>query len=206
MTPQENQLLRAFLTQLMQAQLTVRDPEVETLINRAIAQQPDAAYLLVQRALLLERALGQARAQIANLQAQGGSSFLGDDGRGSPDSRGPFGAAPSAAPMPSPLPPPPAAPGASSWGSRLGSAAATAAGVAGGAFLFEGLEGLFGHHGGNGSGFFGGSGSSLEPIENVTINNFDSDPALRDPAPGNDLLSDQGSLDEVDLDDDTSWT
>ena len=46
------------------------------MIQKALAQQPDAPYLLVQRAMLLEQALNQAKAQIAQLQGQSGN-FLG---------------------------------------------------------------------------------------------------------------------------------
>lgn len=51
----------------------------------------------------------------------------------------------------------------------LGSMAATAAGVAGGAFLFQGIESLMGHHGGASS-LLGQNGQL--PVENTTVNNF----------------------------------
>src|SRR4029453_17567042 len=79
MTPQENQLLQDFLAQLTRAQVVTKDPDAQALIARALAKQPDAAYLLVQRALLLEQALKQAQAEIAQLQEQG-SSFIGGGG------------------------------------------------------------------------------------------------------------------------------
>ena len=53
--------------------------------------------------------------------------------------------------------------------SFLGNMAATAAGVAGGAFLFQGIESLMGHHGGA-NGFMGQNGGL--PVENTTVNNF----------------------------------
>jgi uncharacterized protein len=69
------------------------------------------------------------------------------------------------------------------FSSFLGQAAATAAGVAGGEFLFQGIENMFGHHGGGfgGGGFgsgYGAGGSEGErfanagPTEDVTINNY----------------------------------
>jgi len=76
MTPQDTQLLQDFLNQLTRAQVATKDREAQTLIARAFAQQPDAAYLVVQRALLLEQALKQAQAQIAQFQQQS-SSFVG---------------------------------------------------------------------------------------------------------------------------------
>jgi hypothetical protein len=74
------------------------------------------------------------------------------------------------------------------FSSFLGQAAATAAGVAGGEFLFQGIENMFGHHGGFGGGGFGGGGvggpgfggggyggegfANAGPTEDVTINNY----------------------------------
>lgn len=56
-------------------------------------------------------------------------------------------------------------------GGFLGSMAATAAGVAGGAFLFQGIENMMGHHGSGSSGFLG-QGNTGMPAENTTINNY----------------------------------
>lgn len=82
MTPQEQQKLQQFLTQLNQAQGVQRDPEADAVINAAVARQPDAAYLLVQRTLLQDQALEAARVRIAELERQGqapqpATSFLG---------------------------------------------------------------------------------------------------------------------------------
>jgi hypothetical protein len=63
-------MLQDFLNQLTRAQVATKDHEAQILIARAFAQQPDAAYLVVQRALLLEQALKQAQAQLAQLQQQ----------------------------------------------------------------------------------------------------------------------------------------
>lgn len=54
--------------------------------------------------------------------------------------------------------------------SFLGNMAATAAGVAGGAFLFQGIESLMGHHGSGANGLMGQNGGL--PTENTTVNNF----------------------------------
>jgi len=70
MNSQEMQTLQSFLTQLTQAQAGVKDEQADALIADAVRRQPDAAYLLVQRALLLDHALVSARAQIATLQSQ----------------------------------------------------------------------------------------------------------------------------------------
>src|SRR3569833_53983 len=183
MTPQERSLLEGFLAQLVQARGVTKDPEAERLIAQAAEQQPDATYLVVQRALLLTQALEQAKARITALeQAESGpgQGFLdpGASGWGNPSAPGYRG--PAAAPAPQYAPvygaPPPAypvyggpAPGGG-FSSFLGQAAATAAGVAGGEFLFQGIENMFGHHGGG----FGGGGYANEvvPTDDVTINNY----------------------------------
>ena len=71
MTPQERSLLESFLTQLVQVRGVNKDPEAERLIARAVEQQPDATYLVVQRALLLGQALEQAKVRIAELEEAG---------------------------------------------------------------------------------------------------------------------------------------
>lgn len=83
MTPQENQALQLLLSQLTQIRGIPKDAEAERMIAEAAARQPDAAYLLVQRVMLMEQALESAKAQIARLESRGqgtsatsGSSFL----------------------------------------------------------------------------------------------------------------------------------
>jgi hypothetical protein len=71
-------MLHDFLAQLIQARGIQKDPEADALIQRAVAQQPDAAYLLVQRSLLMEQALNNAKDQIAQLQNQVQSAQQGD--------------------------------------------------------------------------------------------------------------------------------
>lgn len=70
MSPQDTRMLQDFLGQLVQARGVQKDPEADDLIRRACDQQPDAAYLLVQRALLLDQALNNAKARITALEAQ----------------------------------------------------------------------------------------------------------------------------------------
>ncbi|MFM9968700.1 MAG: DUF2076 domain-containing protein [Burkholderiales bacterium] len=70
MTPQERELLTTFLQQMTQAQAGQKDPEAENLIRDAAARQPDALYLLTQRALGLDFAMQNAQAQIAQLQSE----------------------------------------------------------------------------------------------------------------------------------------
>jgi len=189
MTPQERELLNGFLNNLAAARAGSLDPDADQLIRNAFARQPQAAYLLVQQALVQQMALRDAQGRVAALEQQlhdtrtappGGASFPGGAAQG-------YGIA-------SPPPTPPAggwgnqaagggAPQTSGAGSFLRSAAATAAGVAGGAMLFQGLESLFGGHRGllgGGGGFFGAS--TPEVVENNTVINDYGNPGLQDPS------------------------
>ncbi|MHA6820424.1 DUF2076 domain-containing protein [Ralstonia pseudosolanacearum] len=210
MTPQELQALESFLAQLTQAQAGTKDPQAEARIAEAVARQPDAAYLLVQRAMLLDQALASAKTQIAQLQtrlqtaqATGSGAFL--------DPAGTWGQHAGSAPPPAMASAPvPAAAQPSRSGflgdgmrSTLGSIATTAAGVAGGAFLFQGIESLFHHNSGNG--FLGQPAMGMLPTETTVINNYygdDDAPALRtDTASRDDGLLDT-SLDDGNFADD----
>lgn len=179
MTPQEHQMLDDFLDRLARVGSVAKDPAADALIRERLAGQPDAPYLLVQRALLLQHALDDAQRQIAQLkqataQAPAEGSFLSPAVAPEPG----FGRAPSQNYMPPPASfppaaavPPPSAP-VGGWRERLfgapapaapmqaapagggsgflGQAAATAAGVAGGMFLFNGLQHWGEHAGGAG--------------------------------------------------------
>jgi uncharacterized protein len=195
MTPQENQMLQEFLTQLTQAKGIAKDNEADALIRAAMSQQPDAGYLLVQRALLQSQALINAQAQIAQLKSElqagrsgAGNAFLDSGsawGRQSADTP----RAPQAAPAVGAPPAATAKPGFLSGGAggMLGTIAATAAGVAGGAFLFQGIENLLGHHA-MGSGLLG----------------HEQTPRLApDTAINNDSSSDEAAADDTSFDADT---
>jgi hypothetical protein len=164
MTPQDREALQSLLTQLTQIHGLNKDPEADLLIREAVARQPDAPYLLVQRALLLGAALDQARARTAE-QARAAQRAR-DEVLDPPQASWARGA-------PSTATPPPSA-GAAAAPSFLGQAAATAAGVAGGAFLFQGIEDLLGHHG---SPFSTDDGATALPTEDVTVNNYYGDRA-----------------------------
>lgn len=200
MSPQETQALQDFLDQLTQVRGIAKDAQADAMIATAVARQPDAAYLLVQRALLMEQALATSKAQIASLQSQvqalqssaaPARSFLDGNAWGNAPAGAwrsdpaPAYAAGNASP-PAPVQAPPqyqaqAAPAPSSgffgggMGSMLGTVAATAAGVAGGAFLYQGIEHLM--NGGNGAGLAHQNGLSapVENVENTTVNNYYGD-------------------------------
>jgi hypothetical protein len=219
MNAQERAALENFLDQLVQIHGVDKIADADLMIRRALERQPDAAYLLVQRALLLSQALAAAKARIADLErGQAGSNqgFLSSGTSGwSAANQAPSaaGAAPvsptqgpsSVTPPPGSAPPavfPAPAPQAPTPGvgaSFLGQAAATAAGVAGGAFLFEGIESLLGHHG---TAIPAQAGTAFP--EDVTINNFyPSDaPGFGDPSDeADDFRSesdDYGSSDDSD--------
>jgi hypothetical protein len=194
---QEREQLGHFLQGLAQARLEQKDRDAEAMIRDACAVQPDAAYLLVQRAMLMEHALSEARTTIARLQSEldGRSSrpFLADNNAWGSAPSLPAAAVfrPAVQPMqPAPTlaaaPVPPAQAAASPWGgSFLGTVASTAVGVAAGSFLFQGLGNLFGgHHGAT-----PGPSATTQPFadvqESVTGTDYD------------DSLASAGGLDDL---------
>lgn len=141
MQAEERDLITGLFERLRPFDSQPRDPEAERLIASLVVRQPSAAYLLTQTVLVQEQALKAAQARIAELESKpataGGGGFLS-----SAPNIGPWGAKPAAAPAPVPAAAPSPLP---QGGGFLRSALSTAAGVAGGALLFEGLRGLFGH-------------------------------------------------------------
>lgn len=167
MSPQETQMLQNFLDQLIQVKGTVKDQQAQTMIQDAYARQPDAAYLLVQKALLMDQALANANRQIADLQAEvrelraqaqtgnsaSQSGFLnsasGGWGNSAPARTLNTAAAPAQVMQAAPAQViPQQAPATGGFFSNnsgmLGNIASTAAGVAAGAFLYQGISHLFG--------------------------------------------------------------
>jgi uncharacterized protein len=172
MNQQEREQLSLFLRQLTQAQAGQKDAEAEALIRDASARQPDAAYLLVQRAMQLEQALQFVQAQASKLQTELEQTRSGARS-GFLDQANAWGrpAAVQAATgtVAQPQVQAPAAP-AASWGSGiLGNVATTAAGVVAGSFLFQGIGNLMGHHQ-QGAGW--GAGAAQPATENTVINNY----------------------------------
>ena len=154
MNPSDEKTLQDFLGQLVQARGVTKDPQADALIQRAVAEQPDAAYLLVQRALLVEQALGNAKARIAELERQttkGSGGFLdattwGNSAQSNPSTPAPVQSAAQGVALP-------ARSGgflAGAGGGMLGTIAATAAGVAAGSFLFHGIGNLLDQNGAQG--------------------------------------------------------
>jgi hypothetical protein len=210
MNLQEREQLTHFLQQLTQAQAGQKDSEAESLIRDAAGRQPDAAYLLVQRAMQLEQALQMVQSQASKLQAEmeqmraGARSGFLDQGNawGRPAAvmqAAPGAVAPQphqASPQPQPTAPQAAAP-ASSWGSSgmLGNIATTAAGVVAGSFLFQGIGNLMGHHQ-TGSGLGANAAQPTPATENTVINNYYDSSASDE---GEDLLASSDDGDSGDL-------
>lgn len=195
MNTQERDQLSRFLQQLAEVRLTSKDQDAEVMIAEAVARQPDAAYLLVQRAMLLDQALNNAKAQIGELQnqlqtgrAQSQNGFLHNDPWAQPATQP--GQVPGAgnyqmpryAPQPQQAQPQPQASGFLGGGSSfLGNVATTAAGVVAGSFLFQGIENLMGHHSPSSGWGQGGmdhaSHGEHTTEEYTTINNYYGDDA-----------------------------
>ncbi|HEY8158759.1 MAG TPA: DUF2076 family protein [Methylobacter sp.] len=187
MNTQERDQLNQFLKQLIEVKVTEKNTEADVMIREAAARQPDAAYLLVQRSLLLEQALNEAKTKISELQnqlqqnsaASSTGRFFGNDPWAQTPSKAT--AVPGAGGYPIPaasagagntpfshVAPQTTGSGASSF---FGNVATTAAGVVAGSFLFQGIENLMGHH---------QSGWGQQPLgeqmtENTVINNYYGD-------------------------------
>jgi len=163
MTPEERDLVSRLFDRLAALENSPRDPDAERAIVEGLRRAPNAAYALVQTALVQDEALKRADARIQELEAglQEGetarpSGFLdgmrdallgrreGPRGGSVPSVR-PGATAPAAA---APAYAAPAAPQAAPYaggGSFLGTAASAAAGVVGGALLLDGIRSMMGH-------------------------------------------------------------
>ena len=164
MNIQEREQLSLFLEQLAQAQAVEKDAEADALIRATCARQADAAYLLVQRTMLLDTAVRNSQREINRLQGElaqaRNQSLTGRGNTGVIDANS-WGNSPATRPVPAPPTPLAATPAASAWGSgMLGSIATTAAGVVAGGFLFQGI----GHLLGNQRPSSGLSNSSNDPV------------------------------------------
>jgi hypothetical protein len=214
MTSQEKELLVRFLQQLAAAQAGAKDNEAEALIKDAVAGQPDAAYLLVQRAMQLEHAFEAAQAQAQKLQAEldatrsgtARGGFLNDSyawGRSQPSVPVQQGAvaprAAAATPAPTSVnaaaPAPVAAAPGSSWGSgMLGNVATTAAGVVAGSFLFQGIQGLM-HHGDTSAPWGHNQSDQSRLTDNQVGNDYNARPD--DPSPPIDTVADSADTSDT---------
>lgn len=186
MNTQERALLTNLLNNLKEAangsSNAAKDPEAEQMISETLAAS-GAAYLLVQRHLLLEMALERAQEQIKTLQSGASGSFLGgasmpgsSPGSAQTNAYGqPIGRAEPSPTYAAPASAPVAARSSFGGGSFLGTAAATATGVLGGALLFQGIEHLMGS--GMGGSTMAGN-LPTEEVTNITENFYGSSPDM----------------------------
>jgi hypothetical protein len=170
MTPQERQIVSELFDRLARLETSPRDPEAERAIADGFARAPNAAYALVQTALVQDEALKRADARIRELSGDdagtAGGGFLdpmrnalggqfsgrlgatsvpsvGANAANQPDPRWNNGGAFQSNAASNNAAPQAAQP--APGGSFLGTAAASAAGVIGGALLFNSIGSLFGH-------------------------------------------------------------
>ena len=200
MSPQETQTLQDFLGQLTQVRGIAKDAQADAMITAAVAQQPDAAYLLVQRALLMEQALAASKAQVAALESQvqaltppaaPAPGFFDSNAWGHAPAAPVRTSAPSPASSPSMMAPSyssataaapaqtfpqnqtPAAPAPGFFGGGMGSMLGTVAATAAGV-----AGGAFLYQGiehlmsGNGSAHQNAGSTPTEKVENTTVNNY----------------------------------
>jgi len=150
MNPQEKVQLEQFLQQLGSTQAGTKDSDANALIAESVKHQPDAAYLLVQRAMGLEMALQVAQKQMADMQAKidqtnkpssGFLSGINSWGRAAPaTNQGAPANAMAARPAAGAAQP-------SAWGSgMLGAIATTAVGVVAGSMLYQGIQSMMGNN------------------------------------------------------------
>ena len=197
MNPQEKAQLEQFLQQLNSTQAGTKDSEANALITESIKQQPDASYLLVQRAMGLEMALQVAQKQMAEMQAQidqanqankpssGFLSGINSWGRAAPT------AAQSAPANAMAARPAAGAAQPSAWGSgMLGAIATTAVGVVAGSLLYQGIQSMMGHNATPDAG--NGLGHSNAPTDSgqQVAQNYDNSAADYDGDFGGDFDSD----------------
>ncbi len=134
MTPDERNILQAFLADLASTPAPARDPEADAMIQAAMQRNPAAAYLLVQHAILADQALHSAQAQLAAQQSLPAPTiFLPQQAPSQGYWAGPMGAPVQSSPFAA----------NSGLGSFLRSAGQMAAGVAAGDLLAQGISNIF---------------------------------------------------------------
>ena len=206
MTPEERQLIDDLFDRLARLEANPRDPDAERAIAEGLKRAPNAAYALVQTALVQDEALKRADARIRELSVtaqppEQQSSFLdtmrsafGSSRTSVPSVRsgvpaGPDprwnqgGSMPNAGPVPPGYGPAPGygpTPGYGG-GSFLGTAAATAAGAIGGALLLNSISSMFGHRGGSA---FESTPSSSTPQSSLWDNSASNSDLARDAGVG----------------------
>ncbi|WP_157267400.1 DUF2076 domain-containing protein [Azohydromonas aeria] len=216
MNADEKLRVARLVTRLARQAETPQDEEAALELAALLKVRPDAPYLLMQRALMLELALERAQAELAQLRGEAPGQQ--PSGHGQAPGAGqlqPFSGGTARAPLrpaggwqpgmgafagqgqgPAWGAGTPMGAAPSAGGGFLRNAAAVGAGVLGGSLLFHGLDSLFHDHGdvihGAGQGLL--SGDMQAPLDALSGNDF-IDPA-NDPSGGDllggDMLGDGG--------------
>lgn len=139
MNAQERDQLQQFLATLRQQRLQAKDPVADALIRDALAGQPDAAYVLVQRTMALTLALQATQQHLQQLQA---ATALAASASDAPQAAASASLGQAPASQASTAPP-------SLWMRGLarqvgGTALGVATGVVAGGVLLQGLQALWG--------------------------------------------------------------
>jgi hypothetical protein len=169
MNTREQLLVSRLVTRIAGQADVAKDADAELEVAALLKVRPDATYLLLQRTLMLEAALEQAQAQVAQLQSRVSALTREMPGVTSGEVSGRGAVSPLPVPVPAPAFAAPAAAqpplSPSPAGGFLRNAATVGAGVLGGSLLFQGIESML--HGG---GWVGGRSAPAEIFE--TTNNF----------------------------------
>ena len=212
MTPRENLMVTRLVNRLVGQADLPKDADAEFELATLLKTRPDAAYLLLQRCLMLEVSLAQTGDELNALRTSGVVGAPNASSTLAPSSMPPAQPQPlipqtPAQPQPQPQPQPT---------SFLRNAATIGAGVLGGSLLFQGVESLL--HG-SGHGLLGGTSLLGAGAGGVgTANNFASSPtaplqaidAGALDAASNGLNADADAADsdtdtDTSNDDDSSW-
>jgi hypothetical protein len=131
----ERELLTALVNRVLRHPDEAKDIDAERAVQRLVAARPDATYLLLQRALVLEVALARVRGEVDRLRnARADAGQAADDAQPLPARvDGPAAAAAVASAVGAALP----------ARGFLRDAAVISAGVLGGSLLVRGAESLF---------------------------------------------------------------
>lgn len=167
MNTREQLLVSRLVTRIAGQADVAKDADAELEVAALLKVRPDATYLLLQRTLMLEAALEQAQAQVAQLESRVSALTREMPGVTAAEVSGRGAVSPLPVPAPAFAAPaaaqPPLSP--SPVGGFLRNAATVGAGVLGGSLLFQGIESML--HGG---GWGGGRSAPAEIFE--TTNNF----------------------------------
>ena len=85
MTPDERELILDFFSRVAEQGAADKDRAAEALISQELRRNPDAAYLLVQTAIVYEHQLAELEDRVRDLEQQVAGRDVpdADDGRGS---------------------------------------------------------------------------------------------------------------------------